>query len=349
MTADLPPFVSHDLRAWNTLGLPCQAERFAMLTHIDQVPGLSRLQQSAGGFFLLGGGSNVVLPERLPQAVVAMRLPGWGAFRQEGKHILIDVMAGANWHALVTHCVQAGVGGLENLALIPGTVGAAPVQNIGAYGLELASRLHQLRVYDLQTECWRTLDAGEAQLAYRDSIFKQQPGRWVIAQVSLRLPAEWTPLLDYPDLKQQAMAESPVLSPQAVYDAVCAIRRAKLPDPEVLGNAGSFFKNPIVSLEHYQRLRAQFANLVGYPAGQGVKLAAGWLIEQAGWKGRRLGPVGMHERQALVLVNYGGATAQAVAALAEQVRQDVWDRYQVRLEPEPSFILPALTGSGSPA
>ena len=338
VTTDFPSFTSQDLQAWNTLGLRCHAERFAVVSRVEHVPGLQRVQQSFGGFVLLGGGSNVVLPERLTQAVVAVRIPGWQAFRTEGEHVLIDVMAGVNWHDLVTHCVRAGVGGLENLALIPGTVGAAPVQNIGAYGLELEARLHRVLAYDLQDGKWRTFDAEDAQFAYRDSIFKQQPGRWVIVQVCLRLPKQWTPMLDYPDLKRTVLAASQTVSPQGVYDAVCAIRRAKLPDPAVLGNAGSFFKNPVVSLAQYEALRQEHEGLVGYPTPQGVKLAAGWLIEQAGWKGRRLGPVGMHERQALVLVNHGGASVEDVRTLAERVSQDVWTRYQVRLEPEPTFI-----------
>jgi UDP-N-acetylmuramate dehydrogenase len=272
--------------------------------------------------------------------VLRIALRGIRLWRDTADHWIVEAAAGESWHGFVTRCLDQGWAGLENLALIPGTVGAAPVQNIGAYGLELDQRLHSVVAWDLRAGRERTLLPADCGFAYRDSMFKRDgAGRWLIARVRFALPKSWAPRLDYPDLRDHPGLRDGAPAPRQVYDAVCDIRRRKLPDPAVLGNAGSFFKNPVVGAARADALKHRFPDLRTYPQANGqVKLAAGWLIERAGWKGRRLGPVGMHERQALVLVNHGGALAADVQALAQAVRQAVRDRFDVDLEQEPVVL-----------
>jgi len=267
--------------------------------------------------------------------VARMALRGVRLLDEDAQFRVVEAAAGETWHDFVTYCVERGWGGLENLALIPGTVGAAPVQNVGAYGVELCDRFAGLTAYDLRRRAWTDMDAAQCAFAYRDSVFKREPGRWVIAAVRVRLPKRWTPVLEYPDLRRhERLAGAPTAGD--IYEAVCQIRRAKLPDPAVLGNAGSFFKNPVVPAARCEELCARFPGLVAYPQQDGTrKLAAGWLIDQCGWKGRQLGTAGVHDRQALVLVNRGGAAAADIMALAAEIQRQVADRYQVTLEPEP--------------
>ncbi|WP_132979336.1 UDP-N-acetylmuramate dehydrogenase [Pigmentiphaga sp. D-2] len=328
-----------DLSSLNTLGLASSAPACVTLRSRDELPALACLARSDGaGLLVLGGGSNLVLPPRVRGLVARMALRGIRLLAQDDESRVVEAAAGEIWHDFVTHCVEQGWGGLENLALIPGTVGAAPVQNIGAYGVELRDRFAGLTAYDLLRDAWTEMDAAQCAFAYRDSVFKREPGRWVITAVRLRLPRQWTPVLDYPDLRRhESLAGSPTA--RDVFEAVCAIRRAKLPDPAVLGNAGSFFKNPVVPAAQYERLHTRFPGLVAYPQEDGsYKLAAGWLIDQCGWKGRRMGPVGVHERQALVLVNHGGAQSGDVLALARAVQHDVRERYGLELEIEPVVV-----------
>jgi UDP-N-acetylmuramate dehydrogenase len=354
-------FVEQDLQPCNTLGLPARAS-VAVLDDEADIPDLCRAFATADGakppLFVLGGGSNVVVDARPRHRVVRVALQGIRLWRETATHWIVEAAAGESWHGLVSHCLGHGWPGLENLALIPGTVGAAPVQNIGAYGVELADRLDSVVAWDLQAGHECELSLRDCRFAYRDSLFKRAgAGRWLIVRVRVALPKQWVPRLGYPDLRQHPFLSTPQdmradaggatrssagaqscpgLAPIQVFEAVCEIRRRKLPDPAVLGNAGSFFKNPLVSLAQAQSLQLQFPDLRVYPQSDGcAKLAAGWLIEHAGWKGKRLGPVGMHERQALVLVNHGGATAVDVRELADAVRRDVQARFGVELEQEP--------------
>jgi len=327
-----------DLSTLNTFALESVAPACVMLSRAQDLPRLADLARRYDGLLVLGGGSNLVLPPTVRGLVARMGLRGVRLLEEDEQSRIVEAAAGESWHEFVTHCVERGWGGLENLALIPGTVGAAPVQNIGAYGVELCDRFAGLRAYDLREGRWVDMDAARCAFAYRDSVFKREPGRWVIASVRVRLPRRWRPVMAYPDLQRHPrLGGAPTV--RDIFDAVCEIRRAKLPDPAVLGNAGSFFKNPVVPADRYEALRARFPGLVGYPqAPGGYKLAAGWLIDQCGWKGRRMGPVGVHERQALVLVNHGGARAADVLALAEAIRRDVDSRYGVTLEAEPVVV-----------
>lgn len=325
-----------DLTPFNTLGLRSQAREVVLFDDIGQLNALQALVEQAGGFFVLGGGSNVVLADQVEPLVIKVQSRGIRLLETRPDAYIVQAEAGEIWHDFVQYCLEQGWSGLENLALIPGTVGAAPVQNIGAYGVELEQRVHSVLAWNFHQARLVELPATECGFSYRDSRFKHDPaGTWLIVAVRFALPRPWTPVLDYPDLRQRSMAGESV-SAQAVFDAVCDIRRQKLPDPAVLGNAGSFFKNPVVSQEQRDALRAQWPGLVSYDVAPGqCKLAAGWLIDQCGWKGRRDGAVGVHERQALVLVNYGGGTAQDIERLAQAIRADVRQRYGVELEQEP--------------
>lgn len=326
-----------NLTSFNTLGLASSAQHLLRLDDTVALPELHELVQEHARVIVLGGGSNVVLARSLAGLVLKVETKGIRLLEETSNERVIEAKAGEVWHSFVAHCLAQGWPGLENLALIPGTVGAAPVQNIGAYGVELDQRFHSLVAWDLQAGREVEMGLDDCRFAYRDSLFKHaEPGRWLIMAVRFRLPVAWQPILAYPDLQKQAFLQQAGVQAQQVFDAVCDIRRSKLPDPAVLGNAGSFFKNPVVEAEQYQRLQREHAGLVAYAQPDGRwKLAAGWLIDQAGWKGRREGCVGMHERQALVLVNYGGARADDVLALAEQIKASVQERFGVRLEQEP--------------
>jgi len=331
-----------DLGSANTLGLPCRAERCVDIGHASQLGALSDLADTLGLPLVLGGGSNVVLPETLATLVARVRLAGVRLVAERPDAWVVEAAAGESWHGLVAQCVAQGWDGLENLALIPGTVGAAPVQNIGAYGVELADRFEGLAAWHVPGRRLHRLGREECGFAYRDSIFKHaRPGEWLIVSVRLALPRPWQPVLDYPDLRRNDALAQGRPTARAIFEAVCAIRRAKLPDPAEIGNAGSFFKNPLVPAEVRDALLARHPGLVSYPQPDGrYKLAAGWLIDQCGWKGRARGPAGVHDRQALVLVNRGGARAADILALARAVQADVQARYGVLLEPEP-VVVPA--------
>jgi UDP-N-acetylmuramate dehydrogenase len=329
------------LAARNTLGLDSRAEACVALEHVGQLDALSDLARRHAPLLVLGGGSNVVLPPQVPGLVAHVALRGLRLIEARDDAWIVEAAAGETWHEVVSACIAQGWDGLENLALIPGTVGAAPVQNIGAYGVELADRFDSLQAWNIPERRMVRMTAADCRFAYRDSVFKHaSPGEWLIASVRLALPRPWQPVLGYPDLQRDAgLSAGGPPTARAVFEAVCRIRRAKLPDPAVIGNAGSFFKNPLVDAQARDALLARFPGLVSYAQPDGrYKLAAGWLIDQCGWKGRSLGPAGVHDRQALVLVNRGGAKAEDVMALASAIQEDVAARYGVALEPEPVVV-----------
>lgn len=329
-----------DLSALNTLGLAATAEAYVSVEDAAQLPTLSALAARSGSLLVLGGGSNLVLPQSVPGLVARVALRGVRLLQATPDAWLVEAAGGETWHGFVAECVRQRWDGLENLALIPGTVGAAPVQNIGAYGVELADRFDSLTAWDVRAGRYVEMSAADCRYAYRDSVFKHQPpGSWVIVSVRLRLPRPWQPVLGYPDLQRHPRLAQGEPTARDIFEAVCEIRRAKLPDPAVTGNAGSFFKNPIVSVAQRDELAGEHAGLVSYPQPDGrYKLAAGWLIDQCGWKGRSLGAAGVHDRQALVLVNRGGATAADIMALAQAIQADVVARFGVMLEPEPVVV-----------
>ncbi|HEX5373328.1 MAG TPA: UDP-N-acetylmuramate dehydrogenase [Aquabacterium sp.] len=331
-----------NLKPFNTFGLPCVAQT---LVHITSDADVRRVVDDPvlgrGPKFILGGGSNLVLTRDLSACVLKIEVLGRRLVETRDDAWIVEVGAGESWHATVQWCLEQGLPGLENMALIPGTVGAAPVQNIGAYGLELKDRFESLDAVDLITGRSITLRAEQCGFGYRDSIFKRHlAGKSVITRVRLRLPRPWQPVVGYLELERK-IAETGITAPSAqqIFDWICAVRRAKLPDPAVIGNAGSFFKNPVVTPEQCRDIINRDPEIVHYPMSDGsFKLAAGWMIDACGWKGKSIGRAGVYEKQALVLVNRGGANGAEVVTLARAIQESVYGRFGIRLEPEPVVV-----------
>jgi len=338
------------LQAHNSFGIVAKARALVRVRGSSDVLELLRdAELGSVPKFVLGGGSNIVLTGDVKPLVLKVEVTGRRVIDDGAKATIVEAGAGENWHDFVTWTLEQGFAGLENLALIPGTVGASPVQNVGAYGVELQDRFESLDAIDLVTGKEFTLDAAQCAFRYRDSVFKHVAakegdfglaGRALILRVRMRLPKPWKPELGYVDL-QRKMQETGIRDPSArqIYEWVCAIRSGKLPDPRVIGNAGSFFKNPTVTPEQCQDIIARDPNIVHYPMPDGtVKLAAGWLIDACGWKGKSVGNAGVYEKQALVLVNRGGATGGEVVTLARAIQTSVYERFGIRLEPEPVVV-----------
>lgn len=331
-----------DLAPHTTFGVPAKAAALVTFQNAEELraclqhPELKELPR-----LVIGGGSNLLFTRDWPGVVLLNAVPGIDVLEEDADSVLVRAGAGVMWHEFVLHCVTQGWGGLENLSLIPGRVGAAPMQNIGAYGVEIKDtfdHLLALRVADGEVV---RFDRAACQFGYRESFFKRA-GRdqYVILQVAFRLHKHPKLNTSYGNIRQE-LEKRGIAQPtlRDVSEAVIAIRSSKLPDPKVLGNAGSFFKNPVVPAAQAEQLRATVPDLVTYPAGDGlVKLAAGQLIEKAGWKGRRIGAAGMHKDQALVLVNHGGATGRELYDLSTAVLEDVKQRFGVELEREVNII-----------
>ena len=329
------------LKPYNSFAVEARASHFVEVENDPQLlAALDYAQVQCLPVLLLGGGSNLLLTADVQALVLRMASRGIRILADDGEQVLVEAEAGEAWHPFVLWTLEQGFAGLENLSLIPGTVGAAPVQNIGAYGVELKDCFAGLTALDRQSGELREFSLQDCAFAYRDSQFKRESGCWVILRVRFQLSRTAALHLDYGPVRQR-LAEQGITAPMAadVSRAICAIRSEKLPDPAQLGNAGSFFKNPLVSAEQARALRQQHADLVAYPQADGqVKLAAGWLIEQAGWKGYRVGDAGVHRLQALVLVNYGQATGQELLALAQRIQADISARFDVQLEIEPNVL-----------
>jgi UDP-N-acetylmuramate dehydrogenase len=338
------------LQAHNSFGIVAKARSLVRVrSEADVQALLADTRWGQEPKFVLGGGSNIVLTGDVRPLVLKVEVMGRRVIEDGPKGTLVEAGAGENWHDFVTWSLDQGFPGLENLALIPGTVGASPVQNVGAYGVELQDRFESLDAIDLHTGQVFTLDAAQCAFRYRDSVFKHTAakegdfglaGRALILRVRVRLSKSWKPVLGYVDLERK-MHDTGITNPtpRQIYDWVCAIRSNKLPDPRVIGNAGSFFKNPTVTPEQCQDIIAREPNIVHYPMPDGtVKLAAGWLIDACGWKGKSVGNAGVYEKQALVLVNRGGATGGEVVTLARAIQTSVYERFGIRLEPEPVVV-----------
>ncbi|QWE16929.1 UDP-N-acetylmuramate dehydrogenase [Polynucleobacter sp. AP-Nino-20-G2] len=328
------------LKHRNTFGFEVCAELAYEITAAEQIPGLmQQIAEQKLPWRVLGGGSNVILPKLLPGATLLMNIPGQEITQSDESNALITVGAGVNWHEFVSWTIEQQLPGLENLALIPGTVGAAPIQNIGAYGAEVADFIDSIEAFDTVTHAFVTLPKEACRFAYRDSYFKQNPHRFILTKVAFKIPKAWEPRLQYADIAKQFSATDAKPTVQQIFTAVCNIRSQKLPDPKVIGNAGSFFQNPIVPDQQYGDLLKQYPQLVSYPDQAGMrKLAAGWLIDQCGFKGLRAGPVGVYQNQALVLVNHGDGTAEDILGLAKSIQDKVREVYGVQLEIEPNIF-----------
>lgn len=337
MTLHLQSQVS--LKPYNTFGVDVRAQLFAEAhSDADVREALAYSAAHAVPLLVIGGGSNLLLTADIAALVLRMATRGIRVLSDNGSQVVIEAEAGESWHPFVQWTLAQGLSGLENLSLIPGTVGAAPMQNIGAYGVEIKDVFAGLTALDRQTGELRDFTLAECNFAYRDSLFKQQVGRWLILRVRFALNRVEHLHLEYGPVRQR-LTEQGIDHPTAtdVSQAICSIRNEKLPDPAVLGNAGSFFKNPLVSNVLAEQIRLEHPGLVGYPQADGrVKLAAGWLIEQAGWKGFRDGDAGVHRLQSLVLVNYGTATGLELLHLAQRIQRDIAERFNVELEMEPN-------------
>ncbi len=342
------------LQPYNSFGIAARAQQLVRVRRSADVQALLGAPEWADTpRFVLGGGSNLVITGDIKALVLKVEIAGRRLVEETPKGWLVEAGAGENWHDFVAWTLAQGWPGLENLALIPGTVGASPVQNIGAYGVELQDRFHSLDAVELDTGHAFTLDAAQCGFGYRDSVFKHEragdkgyglAGRALITHVRFWLPKPWKPVLGYLDLERK-MAETGNTTPDAttLFDWIVAIRRAKLPDPAVIGNAGSFFKNPTVTPEQCADIIARDPKVVHYPMADGsIKLAAGWLIDACGWKGKTVGHAGVYEKQALVLVNRGDdehpCTGGEVMTLARAIQTSVYERFGIRLEPEPVVI-----------
>lgn len=322
----------HSLQSLSTFALPSYA---ANLLHLNAPEQLQAIDfQNLGPFYILGGGSNTIFLEDYAGTVIQPDFKGIEV-KEHTDNWALHISAGENWHQLVCFCLENNMPGLENLALIPGNCGAAPIQNIGAYGIEFADFCEYVDWYNFETSEQQRLTRDECNFGYRDSIFKGQlKGEGVIVAVGMSIPKLWQPKLSYPGLQE---LQQP--TPKQVFDTVVAIRQSKLPDPEQIPNVGSFFKNPVVDNELYQQLSSRYESMPAFPQANGkVKLAAGWLIDQCGLKGKQIGGTAVHKKQALVLTNIANGSGEDLVALATYVRQQVEDKFAIVLEPEVRLI-----------
>lgn len=349
--ADLSNRQATDLSYSNTMALACMADAVVTLTDATQLDEFmadyEQETQHRPPLFVLSGGSNVLLPEKLNAIVLRPQMRGIKVIAQTDSHIDIEVMAGENWHDLVLYTVTQGWYGLENLALIPGLTGAAPIQNIGAYGVQLEDCLQSVRAYHLPSRTWHDLSAVDCEFDYRDSMFKRQPNTWLISRVGFRLHTDATKVLaSYGDVQTVAQdyaaqhgRSKP--TPSDVMHAIIDIRQQKLPDPKQLPNCGSFFQNPIIPQAQFAALQSSYPTIVGYPMPDAMtKVAAGWLIEQAGLKGGGIAPILTHQQQALVLTNHAPhtATKQDVAAAQKYIIDTVYEKFTIQLSREPVWV-----------
>ncbi len=331
----------------NTFGIVAKALQLVRITHANDVTQLLKAPETAAlPKFVLGGGSNLVITGDVKPLVLKVEVLGMRLVEEQEKAFIVEAGAGENWHEFVRWTVEKGYLGLENLALIPGTVGATPVQNVGAYGIETKDRFDSLDCVDLNSGLLRTMGKEECQFGYRDSVFKKPvssgglSGQMLITHVRFRLRKPWVREIGYADITKKVL-ETGTSAPTAlqIFEWVSAIRTAKLPDPQVMGNAGSFFKNPTVTAEQCRDIIQREPGIVHYPLGDGrFKLAAGWLIDACGWKGKHVGQAAVHSKHALVLINLGACTGGEVVTLAKAIQTSVYERFGIRLEPEPVVL-----------
>ena len=329
------------LKPFTTFGIDKKAKFFTTVETLDELKAaLLAAKEKQLPVFILGGGSNILLTRDIEGLVIKLEIKGINLVKEEGDQLWVEVGAGEMWHELVLQSIAEDWAGLENLSLIPGTVGASPMQNIGAYGVEIKDVFDSLQAMHRETLEMQSFDAEACRFGYRESVFKQTfKDQFVITSVTFRLSKTPNFHLEYGAIRE-VLAANGIDQPsiRAISDAVIQIRQSKLPDPKEIGNAGSFFKNPTIPNAQFDALKASYPSIPGYPSAEGVKVAAGWLIEQTGWKGKRIGEVGVHAKQALVLVNYGGGTGEEIKKLSEQIQASVYDKFGVQLQAEVNFI-----------
>ena len=332
-------YKDHPLRDLNSFHVEERADRIIEFDSKQDLDQIFAEGATPENWYVLGGGNNILFTQRFAGTLLKPVGKGIKIKAQIDDSVIVEAEAGVEWDDLVAWSVERDLWGMENLSLIPGTVGAAPVQNIGAYGAEAKDVIERVHYFDVEDRKHHTLGCAECRFAYRESIFKHElKGRAIITSVEFRLSKSSQPSLGYGDLAKEVEARGGATL-KNIREAVCAIRQSKLPDTAVLGNAGSFFKNPIVNKEVSERLKTEYDTMPIYPVSEHkCKLAAGWLIDQAGLKGYRKGNVGVHERQALVLVNFGGATGAEVIALSEEVREKVFAKFGINIDPEVNIL-----------
>jgi len=330
------------LLPYNTFGINVMADFFAEINSDEELISCLKSDISKqNSLLIIGGGSNILLSHDFNGLVIRMNTKGISLVSEDDTHVFIKASAGEIWDELVNYCTERNYGGIENLSMIPGCVGASPVQNIGAYGVELKDVFYSLEAVHVKDLVYKTFTATEGEFGYRDSSFKRcLKDQYIIVSVTLKLSKHPVPSTSYAALNEEIEKMGiENITIKTISQAVCAIRSRKLPDPAVLGNAGSFFKNPVVTKEKYNELRLKFGHVPSFPADEGhVKIPAGWLIEQCGWKGKRMGDAGVHSEQALVLVNYGNATAEELLQLADSIVSDIHQRFGIKIDKEVNVI-----------
>jgi UDP-N-acetylmuramate dehydrogenase len=329
------------LQNLNTFGIEANARYFYSLNNLEELNTLSSLPLFFQNRIILGGGSNILFTKNFDGIVIHNQLKGVELLSENGNEVLLKVYAGEIWHDLVLYTIDRNWYGLENLSLIPGRVGASPMQNIGAYGVELQDVFYSLEAWNIEKQQMEVFDKNACHFGYRESIFKNQlKNKYIIISVSFVLKKEAKLNVSYGDIEktlQNMGVQTPSL--QTVSQAVIAIRSAKLPNPKEIGNAGSFFKNPVLANQKVQELKLVYENMPSYPVDElSSKVPAGWLIEQAGWKGKSFGTYGVHKNQALVLVNYGGAKGEQIKELAFKIQEDIQNKFGISISPEVNFI-----------
>ncbi|MFM6945723.1 MAG: UDP-N-acetylmuramate dehydrogenase [Flavobacteriales bacterium] len=329
-----------NLKPYNTFGIAVNTQHFAVFSNVEQLPGLVNTYPGLP-LLILGGGSNVLFTEDFPGLILRNEIKGIEKIAEDDHHVYIKSGAGEVWHEFVLHCIAHNWAGLENLSLIPGSVGASPMQNIGAYGVEIKDVFHELSAFHIASGEIHQFDNKQCEFGYRESVFKRAlKNQYVIIDVTFKLSKNPVLKTSYGAI-QQELEKLQISTPtiRDISNAVIQIRQSKLPDPKVLGNAGSFFKNPVVSMQLFESIKEQYPEVSFYPISETeVKLAAGWLIEKAGFKGLKVENCGVHDKQALVLVNYGGSTGQQILDLSTQIIDQIQQLFGLKLEREVNII-----------
>ncbi len=329
------------LHPFNTFHINANASHFIEINNIEILKKvIAAKYPNEFNTLILGGGSNMLLTQDFNGLILKNNLKGIEVIHENEKYCLLKAAAGEVWHEFVQFAIAKNLGGIENLSLIPGTVGAAPIQNIGAYGVEIKDTFHSCEAINLETGETRSFNNSDCNFGYRESIFKHElKGKYFITSVTFKLNKSPEFKIDYGQIKDELSSKGITeLSVKAISDAVCSIRRSKLPDPKEIGNAGSFFKNPVISKVKFNELKLKYSDISSYPAGENVKVAAGWLIEKAGWKGKTFGNYGVHKNQALVLVNYSNATGKEIYDLSSKIIESINDIFGIELEREVNMI-----------
>jgi UDP-N-acetylmuramate dehydrogenase len=329
------------LLPFNTFGINKKARFFAVAKTSDDVRHLIKTSKEKDlPLFILGGGSNILLTKDIEALVLKIEIKGFEIVGENDREVFLKVGAGESWHDFVLHCIENNLAGVENLSLIPGTVGASPMQNIGAYGVEIKEVFDHLEAINRTTLELKSFSSEGCKFGYRESVFKNDlKNQYVITHVTFRLSKSANINAEYGAIKQ-TLTEKGIANPtiKDISDAVIEIRRSKLPDPAIIGNAGSFFKNPTVSLSAFEKIKSNYPAIPGFPNEEGIKIPAAWLIEQAGWKGKRFGNIGVHQFQPLVLVNYGGGDGIEIKNLSKKIQDSVKEKFEIELQPEVNFI-----------